>query len=130
MAKGSINFGLDLLDQSQAITALRRATKAIALEMEIALRKKISRQGPPRSKPGEPPRMDSGLLHATARVIPQGLSVKVSVQDYGLFLEEGTVKMDPRPFIRPVITDKLDFWRRKIIRYARDLSQSNRSRRT
>ena len=128
MAKASLTISINPFDERRASANLRAATKAIAVEMETALRKKISRPGPPRSKPGQAPRVDSGRLVDTTRVIPQGTNVKVSVQDYGLMLEDGTVNMDRRPWIGPVITDKLDMWKRKTKQFFRELESRTSSR--
>ena len=64
------------------------------------------------SKPGEPPKIVTSLLHGTISYgvkksirgvqgfvgVLQGLSDK-----YGFFLEMGTSKMEPRPFVRRVV---------------------------
>ena len=74
-----------------------------------------------RSKPGEPPHRDTGTLlkaidyelvgNDTARV-----GVKKAVK-YGYWLEYGTSKMAPRPFLRPALAKS----RKKIVKIFKDV---------
>jgi len=60
---------------------------------------------------GYPPNVDTGALRASMNVQKQGEG-EYWIQDgveYGLYLEEGTERMGPRPFIAPVF----DEWRGK-----------------
>lgn len=60
------------------------------------------------SKPGEPPHIDTGGLRKSIfwELLEDGLSVRVGTTvDYGLFLEEGTSKMAPRPYLRPSLIE-------------------------
>ena len=61
------------------------------------------------SAPGEPPATDTG--HLANSISTYSLSreqVAVSVgAEYGVFLEYGTSKMEPRPFMRPAVYDNL-----------------------
>lgn len=81
-----------------------------ALRVEANAKKSMRGGGKPHtpSKPGQPPRVDTGRLRAsithevhegfltvTARV---GTNVK-----YAIFLEFGTSKMAARPFLRPAL---------------------------
>lgn len=62
------------------------------------------------SSPGKPPRIDMSALINSLRVINAGPMVRQIADgvDYGYHLEVGTSRMEPRPFMRPV----LDAWRR------------------
>ena len=66
----------------------------------------MAKVGTYRSKPGEPPRVQTGTLRRsithemdpTLPIVRIGSGVK-----YGLYLEMGTDKMAPRPFLRPAL---------------------------
>lgn len=54
------------------------------------------------SAPGESPAIDTGALVNSIRTEADGLSAVVGVgQEYGVYLEFGTVKMASRPFMGP-----------------------------
>ena len=73
------------------------------------------------SKAGEPPAVDTGILRASimsevkikgskviGKVGPDIEHIKTKAEagtdvEYGLYLEVGTVKMQPRPFLRPAL---------------------------
>lgn len=73
------------------------------------------------SKPGEPPAIDTGVLRASimsnvkvksneviGKVGPDVEHIATKAEagtdvEYGLYLELGTVKMQPRPFLRPAL---------------------------
>ena len=86
-----------------SIRAVRRAMAEVATEIEASIKQSISIQGPPPSRPGEPPHKDTGRLHATFRVTAGQKGLNVWAQPYAWFLEGGTVNMDPRPFVGPVM---------------------------
>lgn len=55
------------------------------------------------SQPGYPPNVDIGTLKASIRWEPKG-KLERWVMDgvgYGVYLEDGTERIDPRPFMRP-----------------------------
>jgi len=64
---------------------------------------------PPASTPGNPPHRRSGRLSKLlmAKVVGDELYVKSAARrgdaPYPKFLEEGTSKMAPRPYLRPVV---------------------------
>lgn len=63
------------------------------------------------SAPGEPPASDSGRLvgSITVEMMPERLAGQVGPRvDYGKYLEFGTQRMEPRPFMRPALANKLD----------------------
>ena len=58
------------------------------------------------SSPGEPPRIDTKNLHESIMTETQVERTSIETRigtnvDYGLFLELGTSKMQPRPWLRP-----------------------------
>lgn len=70
------------------------------------------------SRPGYPPSVDVGTLRASITWMPMG-RLHTRIQDgveYGLYLEDGTETIAPRPFIAPVFEE----WRtRKLAASAR-----------
>lgn len=89
-----------------SMRAVRRAMREIAGEIEAVIKNSISTPGPPRSLPGNPPHMDSGRLHATLRVTAGMNGLNVWAAPYAGFLEGGTINMDPRPFVGPVMAGR------------------------
>lgn len=64
------------------------------------------------SQPGYPPNVDIGTLQASMHVEPQG-ALEFWIADgveYGIYLEDGTERMQARPFVQPVF----DAWSRRI----------------
>jgi len=60
------------------------------------------------SNPGEPPRIDTKKLHDSIKTETQqngdGVETRVGTNvDYGLYLELGTKKILPRPWLRPAL---------------------------
>ena len=81
------------------IQSLHIAGAAMALDVQ----RRISTFGPPRSSPGEPPHVDTGnlLKHIWWDVDEKNLVVYVIADTkYAYYLEYGTSKMAPRPFMR------------------------------
>lgn len=78
-----------------------------ATELREDYRTLIGIQGPPRSKPGEPPHRDTGDLQASLEVngpAEQGDMIVASIGTrlaYGAYLEFGTSKMAARPWLVP-----------------------------
>lgn len=95
-------------------TATTKAFKQAAKEMTVAITNLIDTPGPPRSKPGSPPHVDTGNLLAATKVVSSGRQVFVRTPQYGIFLDGGTSRMAARPFIRKAIHDKRKFWERRI----------------
>lgn len=63
------------------------------------------------SAPGEPPASDTGSLVSRIEVKPveEDVAAKVVANTkYAAFLEFGTVKMEPRPFMRPALANMRD----------------------
>ncbi len=99
-----------------ADTIARRVEQRVVLataRVETAVKHKIERQGPPRSKPGEPPARDSSRLiqsiHSTVQ--REGNRIVGRVVEpvgYAAALEYGTAKMAPRPHARPTLAEERD----------------------
>ena len=111
---------------------IRRSRKAmttgmdrIGRRMTNTVRSKISKPFPPPSRPGAHPHLRSGELRSTFEVVRRGLKMFVRVQQKGIWLEGGTRKMKPRPFIRRnlLTPDKARFWIRQINTEIRKLSK-------
>lgn len=62
------------------------------------------------SSPGKPPRIDTSALINSLRVINVGPMTRQIADgvEHGYLMEVGTSRIEPRPFMRPV----LDAWRR------------------
>jgi len=106
------------------VTAMHKA----ALLVESDVKQNFTLQGQGRqygkhtaSRPGEPPAIDTGVLRASmmSEVVKSGTNVTGKVGpdvehiaakapvgtnvEYGFYLEMGTSKMQPRPFLRPAL---------------------------
>lgn len=61
------------------------------------------------SSPGNPPRTDTGRLVSSAHVQPRQDGAEVVIaSNYATFLEYGTRKMAPRPFLEPAAERNAD----------------------
>lgn len=61
------------------------------------------------SAPGEPPASDTGTLTSRIDTVYDMANLSSLVQariDYALYLEYGTQRMAPRPFLRPALANK------------------------
>lgn len=106
-------YGEGLKAQVQEATA--KGLTAAAAELSKAMKRNVGIQGPPRSLPGDFPKMETQSLRrsitfqaatpsmlAAAAGVAAGARNMVSgaaVNDYGLYLEFGTYKMAPRPWL-------------------------------
>jgi HK97 gp10 family phage protein len=117
------NMGQELEQASRrAHEEFRKVLEAGAKSIERTAKKKI--QGVPKSgrlyrrgrvlhqasAPGQPPATDSGFLVGSffSGLKDQGLTVEVGVTVfYGGFLELGTSKMKPRPYLKPSAEERL-----------------------
>jgi len=92
----------------------RGLTKAAA-EFVEALLEVINESFPPPSVPGEPPHVRTGALKRSVRIDeirPFEVTVAAggpgSLVPYATFLEFGTSKMEPRPFVGPTAQEFVD----------------------
>ena len=115
-----------------------------AMLVESDVKKNFTLQGQGRrygkhtaSRPGEPPAIDTGILRASImnEVEVSGSSVNGKVGpdvefmaakapvgtnvEYGYYLELGTSKMEPRPFLRPALIRT----RKKVVKIFRDANK-------
>lgn len=97
-------------NSSSWMAGVRKAVKPAAVKgLELAgaataagIRRRISVQGPPRSRPGEPPHKDSGELYGSIWwKVDRSNLVLYLISDiaYAEYLEVGTPAMDARPFM-------------------------------
>jgi len=100
----------------RAVRFLRRAAIVVERQAKVLLsvpgtgRNKGRKSGPiTRSKPGEPPRKQTGRLRAsvTREVDESSLTARVGTNvDYGKFLELGTSRgLKPRPWLRRALAE-------------------------
>lgn len=96
--------------------SISRGMADTAVEMSRAITKVLGRQGTSllRSRPGEPPRRQTGFLQANTSIEKAKGKLQVRVPQYGIWLDGGTGRMAARPFIRVTIHDKRRFWQRRI----------------
>lgn len=99
MAKGKIILRFYRREVLESVRrAYADATKALAAEMERAIKASVSQSYPPASKPGRLPHKRTGNFLRGIRV--QGgktLTIR-SAMLYGSYLETGTRNMDARPW--------------------------------
>lgn len=121
MAKGTRPVRIEFTT-GRIITRERKAmTKAFQQavnEMTRALRKAISRQGPPRSKPGRYLKRDTGRLYDETRVMRKGYSIFIRTLAYGVFHQEGITYpkagLQQRKFYKEKIFEQRRNWERRI----------------
>lgn len=125
------NFRLDtkVLDEiirntpEQCDKLLRAAAEGIVNDIKVSFNTSPAGRtygGHVASQPGYPPNVDTGALRASMNWQAEG-DLRYVVSDgveYGYWLEEGTDKMQPRPFVQPVFRE----WRRtRFVRLARNM---------
>lgn len=118
--------------------ALRRAMEATAEDMTKEIKRTISRPYPPASRPGRPPHRRTGDLRSSVNLRVIGRSDKAAIGaywgemvDYAPHLEFGTVNMDPRPFVHPILHGRgqRQKWQARTVEYLKaELARSMRPR--
>jgi len=103
-------YGVDIVDRTNGMAL--QGCLAGAIHLRDAIQVKIAIIGPPRSQPGEAPHVDTGALRGSIEIIPipagqKGYSVGSGL-DYAVYLELGTRKMDPRPFMTVTALEEMD----------------------
>lgn len=102
-----VNWYGDKIIKEMEDEEIRRLTKA-AMFLENEIKKKLGQKCPPHSNPGDYPALESGELRRsiTHEVDKKELRARVGTNKiYGKYLEEGTTRMDPRPFIKNTLAD-------------------------
>lgn len=93
---------------------IREIVRETSEQIATDARASISRQGPPRSQPLEPPARDSGALVSalTSRLMPSKkkgeLAYTIAPTFYGFMLESGTRRMGGRAGRRPFMVPARD----------------------
>jgi len=104
---------------AQALEAIQRVLEVSALKIDRAAKLLIARGSKSgrrygkhqASAPGEAPATNTGrLIQSIAwQVLNQGLTVEIgSPLDYASYLEDGTQRMDPRPWLKPAYDQHVD----------------------
>ncbi len=83
---------------------VRKKLKLAAEEVANQVKRNIS-TGRPASKPGAFPHVDTGRLRNSIfwELAGGNTAIVGTSVEYGLFLEIGTRRMSPRPFLRPTL---------------------------
>jgi len=103
------------------MNSVNRAMAEIAPVIQADIQRRISKPYPPESKPGQAPHLRTGALHDSITVTSSRGSLKVRAAEHGVFLENGTVNMAPRPFVTRVLYDGRTKYADKIVTRAREL---------
>jgi hypothetical protein len=96
--------------KARATAATAKGLTAVAIRAQGSMRGKMTlNAGGLPSKPGQPPNVQSATLwnavvhqKATAANL---LARAGTSKEYGKYLEFGTSKMEPRPWVRPVLSE-------------------------
>jgi hypothetical protein len=80
--------------------------ESVAFQVAETAKEVVGVQGPPPSRPGEPPHVDTGALRAgmIGEVDPSTGEARVgSTAPYGALLDRGTGHIAPRPWVEPTL---------------------------
>jgi len=86
--------------------ARAKAMRQMAGEMQKALRDRLGPNTPVVSQPYTSPNSKTGALKDSTTVKYEGGRLVVRTYQYGTWLEGGTTRMKPRPWIRRTMTQK------------------------
>ncbi len=108
------NQGTELAMKAFTLKCKNDVQKELNTSGEGRKRGKNPKQGVP-SSPGEPPHLQSGHLKQSVyqQVKNDGKKVTGIVgnnAEYAAFLEFGTSKMQPRPYLRPVVEKNVSYF--------------------
>ena len=104
--------------------AFDKALKDVGKEMQAVMRDKVNTKYPPASIKNNPPHRRSGDLWRSITVTSSRGVIRIRTIRHGFFLEGGTSRMDPRPFVRPTLFAKgqRTKWATKIAKRALELT--------
>lgn len=96
---------------------------ALAQEIDHEIKKWIRHHYPPASKPGQRPRIRTGTFKDSILVQSRGQEIHVRSIDYGGYLEGGTSRMRPRPWLAPVLRGRENkrYWTSRLSQIVRGL---------
>jgi hypothetical protein len=76
------------------------------------------------SAPGEPPKTDTGGLVSSIAIVLGSMKAQVGTGlDYGKYLEFGTTRMEPRPWLYPSLMENGDTLKRMVAKYTQDATK-------
>src|SRR5690606_4313565 len=117
MARDNIKWHSKQLDGELRAEMLRRLRICGEAAASHA-RRNLSAAMPPAGLPGEFPHARTGTLRqaVTYEVDERRMTVRIGAPvEYALFLELGTEKMQPRPFLRKTLIEMRPFFRRVLL---------------
>jgi HK97 gp10 family phage protein len=103
--------------------ARAQALRETAKDMTAMFNKKLSKPYPPASQPGQAPHRRTGRLQQTTKAVYRDGAIVIRTTQYGIYLDGGTSKMEPRPFIRKNIHEQRRTWERRIRTKLRKLTK-------
>lgn len=120
--RGQVIVHYDVAEVAEASgRAFDKAARQVAGEIEAYMQAKCSRPYPPASKPGQYPKIRSGEhvsgIHVTGT--RNGVTVYAEAL-HSLFLEHGTVNMEPRPWADRALNAR--DWMARIAKLARQFT--------
>jgi len=101
-------------------TETKRALEGIGEKVVATVELLMEEAGPPPSPPDSPPAIRTSRLHDSYRYViengPDGFALLIGSEvRYSIFLEFGTVKMAPRPHLRPAVETVMQSARQDLI---------------
>jgi len=76
------------------------------------------------SAPGEPPKTDTGGLVSSIAIVLGTMKAQVGTGlEYGKYLEFGTTRMEPRPWLYPSLMENGDTLKRMVAKYTQDATK-------
>lgn len=104
-----LNLKTGLAVQMDAIKSIQRGPKT----GRQYTRRSVTHQA---SAPGEAPATDTGRLAGSVKRVDDGIEVAVGTSvEYGAFLEFGTSKIKPRPWLFPALEANRQKWERGVM---------------
>lgn len=94
-------------------SAIADGMERAALNIKRSMKRRINRPYPPASRPGQSPRRRSGTLYRSIqfwinrKTLEMFIGPDASSDPYNVYLETGTSKMEPRPYIFRAMKDEM-----------------------